>query len=133
MALSTNMNQYGEHWEFGFPSDAAPTITGFIARSAELRYEAEVFAQAQDGEGHTDSIVTSAGPLRKITGTFTGYIEAGFNVDGIGDSFEFPAGERFFITRNVSVPRRKGEFVEVSLEAESYGRIGIGGVPVPLP
>lgn len=123
MALSANMNQFGESWEFGFPSDAAPTITGFIARSAELRYEAEVFAQAQDGEGHTDSVVTSVGTMRKITGTFTGYIEAGFNVDTIGDSFTFLDPPRFFITRNISVPRRKGEFVEVSLEAESYGKI----------
>lgn len=122
MAL-VESNQYGESWEFGFPDDAAPTIAGFIARSAELRYEAEVFAQAQDGEGHTDSIVTSKGAFRKITATFTGYIEAGFDVDTIGDSFEFPEGGRFFITRNVSVPRRKGEFAEVSLEAESYGKI----------
>jgi hypothetical protein len=120
MAL-LHSNQYGESWEFGFPDDAAPVITGFIARSAELRYEAEVFAQAQEGEGHTDSVVTSKGEVRKITGTFTGYIEAGFDVDTIGDSFTFIG--RFFITRNVSVPRRKGEFTEVSLEAESYGLI----------
>lgn len=119
----TKSNQYGESWEFGFPDDAAPVITGFIARSAELRYEAEVFAQAQEGEGHTDSIVTSKGENRKITGTFTGYIEAGFDVDTIGDSFHFPPGGRFYITRNISVPRRKGEFAEVSLEAESYGLI----------
>lgn len=117
----TRSNQYGESWEFGFPEDAAPSITGFVARSAELRYEAEVFAQAQEGEGHTDSIVTSKGDFRKITGTFGGYIEAGFDVDNIGDSFTFL--ERFFIVRNVGVPRRKGEFVEVSLEAESYGLI----------
>lgn len=121
MPLSANLNQYGEKWEFGFPSDAAPEITGFFARSAELRYEAEVFAQAQDGEGHTDSVVTSAGPMRKVTGTFTGYIEADFNVAGIGDNFEFLG--MFFITRNIGVPRRKGEFAEVTLEAEHYGKI----------
>lgn len=120
MAL-VHSNQYGESWEFGFPDDAAPEITGFIARSAELRYEAEVFAQAQEGEGHTDSIVTSKGDMRKITGTFTGYIEAGFDVGTIGDSFTFLS--RFFITRNIGVPRRKGEFAEVTLEAESYGLI----------
>lgn len=124
MALSTHVTQHGQSWEFGFPSDGAPDFGGsFFARSAELRYEAEVFAQAQDGEGHTDSVVTSAGPFRKITGTFTGYIQAGFNVDNIADSFDFPAISRFFITRNVSVPRRKGEFAEVTVEAESYGGI----------
>jgi hypothetical protein len=132
MALSANVTQHGASYEFGFPGgDAAPVIAGFVARSAELRYEAEVFAQAQDGEGHTDSIVTSAGPMRKITATFTGYIESGFNVENIADSFPWdPTGAggtgRLFITRNVSVPRRKGEFVEVSLEAESYG-----GIPIP--
>ena len=124
MPLSANVTQHGATYEFGFPSDAAATIdpTGnFVARSAELRYEAEVFAQAQDGEGHTDSVVTSAGTFRKITATFTGYILADFDPAHIVDSFPFLG--RFFITRNVSVPRRKGEFAEVSLEAESYGGI----------
>lgn len=124
MPLSAHVTQHGAAYEFGFPSDAAATIdpTGkFIARSAELRYEAEVFAQAQDGEGHTDSVVTSAGAFRKITATFTGYILADFNPDDILESFSFL--DRFYITRNISVPRRKGEFAEVSLEAESYGGI----------
>jgi hypothetical protein len=124
MALSANVKQFGQPYEFGFPPEAAAAIdpTGnFIARGAELRYEAEVFAQAQDGEGHTDSIVTSVGSMRKITATFTGYILAGFNPDNFLPEFDFSG--RHFITRNVSVPRRKGEFAEVSLEAESYGLI----------
>lgn len=120
MAL-VNSNQYGQTYEFGFPDDSAPTITGFVARGAELRFEAEVFAQAQEGEGHTDSIVTSKPDRRKITGTFTGYIHAGFDPGGIGDSFTFL--DRFYIVRNVGVPRKKGEFAEVSLEAESYALI----------
>ena len=113
---------------FGFPDSAAPTFTtpGFVARSAELRHEAEVFAQAQEGEGHTDCVVTSDGDHRKITGTFTGYILADFNPADIDASFNFdvaPGITRFFITRNISVPRRKGEFAEVTVEAESYGLI----------
>jgi hypothetical protein len=120
MAL-IHSNQYGASYDFGFPDDAAPTITGFVARTAELRYEAEVFAQAQEGEGHTDSVVTTQPQIRKITGTFGGYITSGFDPGGISASFLFLG--RFFIVRNVSVPRRKGEFVEVSLEAESYGLI----------
>jgi hypothetical protein len=117
-----NSTQYGQNYEFGFPEDSAPDFGGsFVARQAELRYEAEVFAQAQEGEGHTDSIVTSNGDMRKVTGTFSGYILAGFNVDDFPPTFSF--ADRFFITRNVSVPRRKGEFAEVSCEAESYGLI----------
>lgn len=120
MAL-VNSNQYGQSYEFGFPDDAAPTISGFVARSAELRYEAEVFQNATEGEGHSDSIVTSKPDKRKITATFTGYIQAGFDPGGISDSFDFLG--RFYIVRNVGVPRRKGEFAEVSLEAESYALV----------
>lgn len=116
-----NSNQFGANYLFGFSSTDAPTITGFVARSAELRYEAETFAQAQDGEGVTESIVTTKPDKRKITGTFGGYILAGFNASGISASFTFDG--RFYIVRNVSVPKRKGEFSEVSLEAESYALV----------
>jgi hypothetical protein len=119
-----NTQQFGPvKYQFGYPGDSeSPPFGGnFFARSAELRYEAEVFAQAQDGDGHTDSIVTSVAAMRKVTGTFTGYIIQGFSVDDFDPTFEF-AG-RFFIVRNVSVPHRKGEFSEASVEAESYGGI----------
>lgn len=122
MAL-TKSNQYGQSYEFGFPGsiDEPPTITGFVARAAELRFEAEVFAEAKEGEGHSDSIVTSKPVNRKITATFTGYIITGFHPEDISDSFTFAS--RFFIVRNVGVPRRKGEFSEVTLEAESYALV----------
>lgn len=121
MAL-VNSTQYGQNYEFGFPEDGAPDFGGsFVARQAELRYEAEVFAQAQEGEGHTDSIVTSNADKRKVTGTFSGYIISGFSIDAFPPVFDF-AG-RHFIVRNVSIPRRKGEFAEVSVEGESYGLI----------
>jgi hypothetical protein len=121
-----NVSQYGQSYLFGFPDDAAPTIAGFVARSAELRYEAEVFAQAQDGEGSTDSVVTTNADKRKITGTFGGYIFSTFDPGSFQGGFEFqtsPGVTRYFIIRNVSVPRRKGEFAEISLEAESYALI----------
>lgn len=116
-----NSNQYGASYLFGFLSSDAPTITGFVARSAELRYEAETFAQAQDGEGLTESIVTTKPNKRKITATFGGYIFSGFDPDSISASFTFLG--RFYIVRNVTQPKRKGEFNEVSLEAESYALI----------
>lgn len=120
MAL-VNSNQYGASYLFGFVSSDAPTIAGFVARSAELRYEAETFSQAQDGEGVTEAIVTTKPDKRKITGTFGGYIQSSFNPDAISASFTFSG--RFYIVRNISVPRRKGEFSEVSVEAESYALI----------
>ena len=116
-----NSNQFGQSYLFGFSSSDAPTITGFVARSAELRYEAETFAQAQDGEGVTESVVTTKPDKRKITATFGGYIITGFDPASISASFTFLT--RFFIVRNVSQPKRKGEFNEVTLEAESYALI----------
>jgi len=116
-----NSNQFGQTYLFGFSSSDAPTITGFVARSAELRFEAETFAQAQDGEGVTESVVTTKPNLRKVTATFGGYIITGFDPSSISASFSFLG--RFYIVRNVSQPKRKGEFNEVSLEAESYALI----------
>jgi hypothetical protein len=125
MAL-VNSNQYGQNYLFGFLSTDAPTITGFVARSAELRYEAETFSQATDGEGVTEAVVTTKPDKRKITGTFGGYIISGFDGASIGDHFTFGSPSRFYIVRNVSVPKRKGEFTEVSLEAESYALVTTG-------
>ncbi len=116
-----NSNQFGQSYLFGFLSSDAPVITGFVARSAELRFEAETFAQAQDGEGLTESVVTTKPNKRKITATFGGYIIAGFDPSTISASFTFLT--RFYIVRNVSQPKRKGEFNEVTLEAESYALV----------
>lgn len=120
MAL-VSTNQFGASYKFGFESTDAPTITGFVARAAELRWEAETFAQAMDGEGHTEAIATSKPDKRKITATFSGYILTGFDASTISASFTFQG--RFYIVRNVSDPRKKGEFVEASLEAESYANV----------
>lgn len=125
MAL-TNSNQFGQSYLFGFLSTDAPLITGFVARSAELRYEAETFAQAQDGEGITESVVTTKPDKRKITATFGGYILSGFDASSISANFSFGSPTRFYIVRNVSVPKRKGEFNEVTLEAESYALVNTG-------
>jgi hypothetical protein len=123
MALVSS-NQYGASYLFGFSSSDAPTITGFVARSAELRYEAESWAAATDGEGVTEAITTTKPEKRKITATFTGYIITGFDPSTIGDSFTFLS--RKYIVRNVSQPKRKGEYNEASLEAESYANVTTG-------
>lgn len=116
-----NSNQFGASYLFGFASSDAPSITGFVARAAELRYEAETFAQAQDGEGLTEAIATTKPDKRKITATFSGYILSGFDPSTISASFTFLS--RFYIVRNVSQPKRKGEFNECTLEAESYALV----------
>lgn len=117
-----NSETHGSQYRFGFQSSDAPSIANFFARSADLRYEPEVFVPATDGEGHTEAVALSKSSHRKITGTFTGYISASFSGNQIGNTFNFSVGgtSRFFIVRNISEPRQKGNFVEVSLEAESY-------------
>lgn len=116
-----NSNQFGQSYLFGFTSTDAPTISGFVARSAELRFEAETFAQATDGQGITESVVTTLPGFRKITATFGGYLTTAFNPSTITAGFTFLG--RFYIVRNVTQPKRKGEFNEASVEAESYALI----------
>jgi hypothetical protein len=123
MALVSS-NQYGASYLFGFSSGDAPTITGFVARGAELRYEAEAWAAATDGEGVTEAITTTKPEKRKITATFNGYVITGFDPSTIADSFTFLT--RKYIVRNVTQPKRKGEYNEASLECESYANITTG-------
>lgn len=120
--MLTQTTQYGTAYEFGFDDSQAPSIAGFVARSADLRHEPEVFSTATDGEGHVDSVVVTKSTNRKITGTFTGYITSGYDADAIATSFSFRG--RFFIVNTVGEPRRKGEFVEATLEATSFAGVG---------
>src|SRR6267378_3387670 len=103
MALVSS-NQYGASYKFGFKSTDAPAITGFVARAAELRWEAETFQVATDGEGITEAVVTTKPEKRKITGTFSGYIIEGFDASAISAAFTFQG--RYFIVRNITDPRR---------------------------
>jgi hypothetical protein len=116
-----NSNQFGQSYKFGFQDADAPTIVGFVPRAAELRWEAETFSAATDGEGLADSITTTKPDKRKITATFSGYIRAGFDASAISHSFTFQG--RFYIVRNITDPRRKGEYNEASLECESYANV----------
>ncbi len=125
-----NTENHGLSYDFGMFSANAPTITGFNARKAELRFEPEVYQEAQDGEGHAEAIALSKATNRMITGTFTGYIlstlgSGGANAPGrsnaIANTFSFSVNgvSRFFIVKSISEPRNKGEYVEVSLEVVS--------------
>lgn len=120
-----NTDIHGAQYVFGFTTADAPTIAHFFARKAELNYEPEVFVQAMDGEGLTESIAVTKASHRKITGTFTGYIEAGYSGNSIGNTFSFTVDgvSRFFIVKSISDPRNKGEYAEVALSVESYALV----------
>lgn len=112
-------DRFGAIYQFGFMAADAPTgVAGISWRSAELQYEPEVFAQAMDGEGQTDAVTVTLKDKRKITGTFTGYLEADLDISAIAASFMFLG--RFFVMKKIGTPRKKGEYVEASIEAESY-------------
>lgn len=120
-----NYEIHGNAYTFGFTTADAPVIAHFFARKAELTYEPEVFVQATDGEGLTESVALTKATHRKITGTFTGYIEAGYSGNAIANTFSFTVDgiSRFFLVKSISDPRNKGEFAEVSLSVESYALV----------
>ena len=112
---------HGVNYVFGFQDADAPVITNFACRKAELKFAPEKKAEAQNGEGHTESIALSKATCRQVTGTFTGYISAGFSANSIENAFNFEVNEvsRYFIVDDISEPRNKGEYVEVSISATS--------------
>lgn len=120
-----NYEIHGNAYTFGFTTADAPVIAHFFARKAELTYEPEVFVPATDGEGLTEAVALTKATHRKITGTFTGYIEAGYSGNAIANTFSFTVDgiSRFFLVKSISDPRNKGEFAEVSLSVESYALV----------
>jgi hypothetical protein len=71
---SDNAKQYGQPYNFGLSSYEQSQIDNMVLTSIDYKYESEIFVQAQNGEGITDSVVASQAGSRKITGTFTGYV-----------------------------------------------------------
>ncbi len=120
----SNTDIHGMQFVFGFLSTDAPTISGFAPRKADLSYEPEVFAEATNGEGQVESIAQTNSNNRKITGTFTGYVnqtgESGAG-NGIASSFNFTVNgvSRFFLVKKIGDPRNKGEFAEVTIDVQS--------------
>jgi hypothetical protein len=105
--------------EFGFKASDAPSIPGFLARTVSSSdAEPEVFVTATNGEGHVEAIAISKPANKMINATFTGYITNTFNKLSVPSTFNF-LGRKFFI-KKVSDPRPKGEFVEASIEAQSF-------------
>jgi hypothetical protein len=104
---------------FGFAASDAPSIAGFLARSVSTSDATpEVFVTATNGEGHVEAVAVSKSANKMISATFTGYITTSFNKLTVGNTFSFLG--RFFIIKKISDPRPKGEYVEASIDAESY-------------
>ena len=123
MSSLFSSTQNGAVYEFGFSVADAPVITGFVARSAETKYGPEVQVTATDGEGHVDSVTSSLPAKRMIDGSFTGYITDQFDPLAVAGNFTFLG--RFFIIKpnGISKPRKKGEYVEVTIEAQSWANV----------
>jgi DUF1680 family protein len=121
VAISVNSNQYGQSYLFGFQSADAPSITGFVARGAELRYETETYSESHNAEGLVESVATTTQNKRKINATFMGYLLSTWDPNNAPTTFQFPPSTgRWYIVKGLTQPKRKGEFNEVSLEAVSY-------------
>ena len=128
-----NHEVHGNQIVFGFTSANAPstlTAAGLLCRKAELKFEPEVFQEAKDGEGHTESIALSKIAYRALSGSFTGYITTSLGTgtggaNALPNSFNFAINgvSRHFIVKGISEPRNKGEFVEVSLDVMSVALV----------
>jgi hypothetical protein len=111
----------GKNYVFGFQASDAPTITAFTARKASSDCEPEVYATAVDGEGHVEAVAVSLPSKRKISLSLEGYITSAFNKLTVAGSFTFLG--RFFIIKKIGVPVNKGEFVSVTIDAESFAAV----------
>lgn len=112
----SNSDQYGKLYVFGIGDADAPAIQSFVARTAEFRVELGTHAEARNYQGIVKAVTTELAEKRKVVGRFTGYILDGF----VGADPTFTIGTRTFIITSVSQAKRKGDFAEVTIEAESY-------------
>jgi hypothetical protein len=111
----------GKNYVFGFAAANAPSITAFTARKASTDCEPEVYTTATDGEGHVEAVAVSLPSKRKISLSLEGYITAAFNELTVAGSFTFLG--RFFIIKKINKPINKGEFVSVTIDAESFAAV----------
>jgi hypothetical protein len=121
--LYTDVSQSGSSTPFVFGLSASDlstfSVSGFYPRGITTKENSpEVFVTAVNGEGHVEAIAISKTANKMISVTVIGYIDSTFNPFTIGNSFTMFG--RFFLIKSVSDPRVKGEFVEISLSAESH-------------
>jgi hypothetical protein len=101
------------NYKFGVESADAPSLGMAVVNSAELKYEPEVYVKAQDGEGHTISLARTP---PKIVGTFVGYVTS----PDFSAPFSFSFLGITFVVKSSTRARKKGEFMEVTVEADGY-------------
>lgn len=120
MPINVDINQSGAGpFVFGFAAADAPTITGFFARSvASADREPEAFAVATNGEGFVEAVAIAKPSGKMLKFQFTGYVTTAFDPSTLGNTFSFMG--RFFFIKKISDPTPKGQFKEVSIDAESY-------------
>lgn len=99
---------------------AGISLTGFVPRNITFDSEPEVFATATNGEGQVEAVAISVAAKRMVNCSVTGYITSQFTL-AVGTTFT--ARSRFFIVKKISEPRKKGEYIEVTMDAVSYARI----------
>lgn len=111
---------HGASYAFGLTSTdvSGISIAGFTPRSITYDAEPEVFAMATNGEGHVEAVAMTLKGRRKLSASLVGYISTGFSSANVDNTFS-KGGRNFFI-KKISEPRRKGDFVEVTIDAESY-------------
>lgn len=112
---------HGVAYIFGIQDADAPTVTNMKVRKVELKWASEVKAEAQNGEGHVEAIAVSKAANRMCTATFSGYITTGFKATTLANIITFDSKK--FIIDEISEPRNKGEFVEVSISATYHSLI----------
>lgn len=99
---------------------AGISITGFEPRNITFDAEPEVFATATNGEGQVEAVAMSQPAKRMVNCSVTGYITSSFNFTAQNT---FSARSRFFLVKKISEPRKKGEYVEVTIDAQSWVKI----------
>lgn len=121
--MGTHTNQHGQVYEFGITDAQAPVVPGMKVRRIELKSEPEVFAQAQEGEGHTDSVTVTKPDKFMKTATASGYITDLSQYENAAGAGTFNFRGRKYIIRSIAEPRNKGEYVEGSVEAVSFALV----------
>lgn len=112
---------HGQQFVFGLRAadTAGFSVTGFFPRGISSNdIEPEVFAKATNGEGSVEAIAITAQGKKKLTVAVMGYIDSSFSRLSVTNSFTLFG--RFFLITKISDPRQKGDFIEVTIDAESH-------------
>ena len=123
----------GDAFSFGYSPATAPTgLTGFVARTGDFRREPKVYATATDGNGAAEAVQVSDPASRNISATYIGYalatltlavcktaVNSGFITDTIDGS------AKKFVIKSIRISRKKGDFVEITVEAEYFPHVTI--------